>query len=389
MQQADTLGDRLRNVRKRRGLSQRELADLSGVSVSLIRKLEQGEREDTRLETVRKLAVALRAPTSALVVRPDAEDADSETAADWEPVRRALAGVVAQPEEPPTAEGVAAVLADTRPALAVNQYSGVRAVLPGLLRDADGLNGQGRKVRSRVLNMTGWLLVQTRQWDAADTALHLAVDGAADRLEAGAAVNTMCWSLLRQGKLAKARDLASGWADDIEPRFSRATVRELAIWGRLLLGVANAAIRDARPGEAEDAVQLARAAADRIGREITSDASTTRTFGPATVTMIEAENAAITERPGRVLALAHRVPVDVLHPWSASRCRHRLDVANAHVQLRQHAEAVTILRELKRNAPEWLVQQRYARDVVGRMIQRRRTLTPEMRDLADFVRLPL
>jgi transcriptional regulator with XRE-family HTH domain len=35
-----TVGERVRDVRKRRGLSQRQLADLSGVSVSLIRKLE-------------------------------------------------------------------------------------------------------------------------------------------------------------------------------------------------------------------------------------------------------------------------------------------------------------------------------------------------------------
>ncbi|WP_280400087.1 helix-turn-helix domain-containing protein [Nocardia carnea] len=38
------LGERLQNIRKRRGLTQRELAEAAGVSLSLIRKLEQGER---------------------------------------------------------------------------------------------------------------------------------------------------------------------------------------------------------------------------------------------------------------------------------------------------------------------------------------------------------
>ena len=51
MQAGSTLGGRLASARKRRGLSQRELAQASGLSVSLIRKIEQGEREDTRLET--------------------------------------------------------------------------------------------------------------------------------------------------------------------------------------------------------------------------------------------------------------------------------------------------------------------------------------------------
>jgi transcriptional regulator with XRE-family HTH domain len=37
-----TLGQRLQSVRKRRGLTQAELAAETGLSVSLIRKLEQG-----------------------------------------------------------------------------------------------------------------------------------------------------------------------------------------------------------------------------------------------------------------------------------------------------------------------------------------------------------
>lgn len=41
------IGSSLRKVRKRRGLTQRGLADISGVSLSLIRKLEQGEIADT------------------------------------------------------------------------------------------------------------------------------------------------------------------------------------------------------------------------------------------------------------------------------------------------------------------------------------------------------
>jgi hypothetical protein len=36
-----------------------------------------------------------------------------------------------------------------------------------------------------------------------------------------------------------------------------------------------------------------------------------------------------------------------------------------------------------------MVQQRYASDILGKIIERRRSLTAEMRDLADFLRLPL
>ena len=61
------IGKRLQEVRKRRGMTQRQLASESGVSLSLIRKLEQGERADTRLETARQLAQTLRVPTTSLI----------------------------------------------------------------------------------------------------------------------------------------------------------------------------------------------------------------------------------------------------------------------------------------------------------------------------------
>jgi hypothetical protein len=57
--------------------------------------------------------------------------------------------------------------------------------------------------------------------------------------------------------------------------------------------------------------------------------------------------------------------------------------------MRQYAEGIAVLQEIQVSAPEWLVHQRYARDILGRVVQRRRTLTPEMRALADAVRLPL
>jgi len=54
---ASTLGERIRSVRRRRGLTQRELATAAGASESLIKKLEQGTITDLRLETLHKLAI--------------------------------------------------------------------------------------------------------------------------------------------------------------------------------------------------------------------------------------------------------------------------------------------------------------------------------------------
>ncbi|WP_063044636.1 helix-turn-helix domain-containing protein [Nocardia pseudovaccinii] len=385
------LGDRLKSTRKRRGLSQRELANNSGVSLSLIRKLEQGDRAGVRLETLRKLAIALRTRTSTLQAgRADAEYADAETSDVWEPVRRALAGLDANDtiDEQPTNAGVHAAYEALMPMIDEHRYGETSAVLPALLCDADALTDhEGRAIRARLLSMTGWMLTQNRQFDIAAMTLDQAIDAAPERGIAVGAVNVLVWSALRQGRLDIARELAVKWADDIEPRFSRATVSQLALWGRLWLYVANVGVRDNSPGETEDALSLARAAADRIGHEVLYDPNPNRLFGPVTVAQITGECAVIAEQPSKTLAIAESLPTTVLSPTAAGRLRHRLDVANAHTQLRQHGEATHTLQQLRTAAPEWLAQQRYARDILGTIVHQRRTLTDEMRELAELVRL--
>jgi hypothetical protein len=304
-------------------------------------------------------------------------------------VRDALRGKLKgdEIEEQPTAQGVDDAVRAVMPLFAGDRYSELGALLPPLIRDADALNGDGRPVRARLLHLTGWLLTQTRQFDDADMALSRAKDDASDRLDAAATVNTLCWLLIRQGKLQETLDLAIRWADDIEPRMSRATMSELAAWGWLLIRISTAAVRNNQPGEAEDAIRLARSAAVSMGREFAPPADFLRTFGPVTVAMKRAENAMIEDRPDQVLAIAKTIPSKGLQPTSNNRNRHQLDIAKAHVQLRRYSEAFDVLQGIRRDSPEWIVNQRLARDVLGKVITRRRTLTAEMRELADFINL--
>ncbi|MBW1600919.1 helix-turn-helix transcriptional regulator [Streptomyces sp. JJ66] len=384
------LGARLREVRKRRGLSQRELAAASGVSLSLIRKLEQHDLTDTRLETAHRLAVALRLPTSHLLQR-DAPRADQPTTDRLAPVRAAVLTPPVRPlAEEPTTPGVAAALAAAEPLFDSVNLGGLAGVLPSLLRDADALTDTGRRTRVvqvRVLQLAGWFLTQTHQYEAAAAALDRAMDTAGDQLDGAATVNTRCWLLLRQGRLSEARELAIEWADDTEPRMSRAAPAELSAWGWMLLRTAGAAVRDNRPGEARDALRLARSAAVAMGREDVAGVDALRTFGPATVAQHRVEHANVGDRPDQVLKLAASMPPGTM--TASNRARHKLNVADAHARVRQHAEAVAILHEVRAERPEWLAQQRYARDIMGRIIGRRRTLTPEMRSLADAVNLPV
>ncbi|MEV6139846.1 helix-turn-helix transcriptional regulator [Nocardia sp. NPDC051990] len=385
------IGQRVSSTRKRRGLTQRELADASGVSVSLIRKIEQGERDSVRLETLRKLAVGLRVRTSILQgERHDAEWADAQTEDLWGPVRRALAAATASgpSDEPVSVDGVRGAIDEIRPMLGTHRYQTIAQRLPGIMRDADALDGEdGRNVRVRLLGMVGFLLTQNRQFDIAEQTLSAAIDQATDVYDAAGAANTLTWAMLRQGRIAEAEKFAVDWADRIEPRFSRATTKELALWGRLWLYAANASVRDNVESRADDALALARAAAHRIGREVLSDNHSVRAFGPISVAHNTAETYAITGRPDKTLAIAEATPAPTLQPTGAGRLRHRLDVASAHAQLGQYAASVSVLSELQTTAPEWLAQQRYARDILGEIVKDRRSLTTDMRELADAIRL--
>jgi transcriptional regulator with XRE-family HTH domain len=393
-----TPGDRIRSIRKRRGMTQRELADASGVSAAWIRKIEQDNADGIRMETLHKIAIALRVTTSALASGPDAGAPERVDVDLWEPVRRALEGRAdAEPEEEPTLDGLGAAFSEAVPLLVANRYGDVRAVLPGLLRDADTLVGQAdsgtladaRHLRSQIRQITAYMMSHTWQFGTAAEAIGLARDDAGDGLTQMAAVDEQCWGLLRAGRFPETQALAAKWADDTEPRISKASPDELAAWGRLLLRLSTSAVRDNQPGVAGDALTLAKAAAVASRRRDFRIASNPwNMFGPATVAMIEAENAVIQQHPEPALAIAEhlrRESVPVSRVWH----RHRLDVARAHVMLRQYAEAVEVLQDVRRDAPEWIVQQRGARDIVGAVVEHRRTLTDEMRDLADAVRLPL
>ncbi|POM23268.1 anaerobic benzoate catabolism transcriptional regulator [Actinomadura rubteroloni] len=378
------LADRLRSVRKRRGFTQRELAAASGVSLSLIRKIEQAEREDTRLETLRKLAKALEVSTSDLIVAPEAADATSDV---WVPVRDALLRKADGPLEAPTVAGVTGAVGAAEPLFTDNKYAQLGAALPPLIRDAEALGGAGRPVRSRVLHLAGLLMIATRQFDAAEIALRRAYDDAPGRLEQAAVTNSRCWLLMRRGDLAGTLNLAARAADDIEPRISRATSEELAAWGGMLLRVSTAASRNNEPGEAEDALRFAHAAAVAIKDELAPVSDPLRTFGPIAVATRRVENYMVEDRPDRVLALSERIPKSGFRARASSRNRHRLDVAKANVQLKRYADAFEILQEVRSVSPEWLGNQRMARDVLGKIVRSRRSLTPEMRDLAEFIHL--
>lgn len=380
------LGERLQSVRKRRGLTQPELAEASGVSLSLIRKIEQGERENARIDTLRRLAVALSCSLTTLL-GPAPEPPESSNGELWLPTRKALMEAPnVETAEPAEEWSIGEALTAAVKLYHGNHYQQLARMLPRLIvdgRDASPV------MRSRILQLVGSVMVQTRQHEPARAALERSLAEAettGNTLDAASAIITLCWLWLVERQFEKVRNVAAQWADRVEPRLSVATRQEISAWGWLLLRGSAAAIRDNRPDEADDMMRLARAGAVAIGPETGGYHQYWTTFGPATVAMKRVENAVIDDRPDLALRLARDVPAG-LRPTSDNRNRHLLDVVSAHVDLRRYDTAFEILTKLSREAGPWLVEQRMARDLLGRIVSRRRTLTPEMRQLSDMLEL--
>lgn len=383
------LGERLQSVRKRRGLTQRELAQSSGVSISLIRKIEQGERDDTRIDTLRRFAVALGCPLTVLLGSNPAPPQGNGGGELWAPTRRALESMRDAPTaaaEPVSVRSLEAALAHATRLYHDNEYDRLARVLPRLIDDADSAPAL---LRSRTLQLAGSVMVQTRQPDSARIALNQSLTDAESTgnvLDAASAVITLCWLLIVERQFEAVRHLATQWADRVEPRLSIATTRELSTWGWLLLRASAAAVRDNRPDEADEMMRLATAGAAAVRPGSGPYHQYWTTFDAATVAMKRVENAVVDDRPDVALRLAGDIPQDQ-RPTSDNRNRHLIDVSAAHLELRHYDAAFDVLVSLSHNARPWLVEQRSARELLGRIISKRRTLTPEMRELADLVQL--
>ncbi|MFD9073654.1 helix-turn-helix domain-containing protein [Streptomyces lasiicapitis] len=386
-------GARLKAIRKRRQMTQRGLADASGVGLTVIRDLEQGNQQGARLEIWRRLAVTLRVATMSLAGGGDEEGPAPGAKEQLTELRAALNAppVTADAwDEPPTVHGVEEALAAAMPHFRMDEYDELARVLPKIVREADGLDGlDGRRVRSRVMQLTGWLLTQNRLFDDAEDALARSLAESTDLDHAAASISTLCWLHMRTGRLDAAKELAIKWADETEPRISKATSGQLCAWGWMLLRVSTSAVRDGDGAQAKDAMRFARSAATALGREVSPSSDFLRTFGPTTVLLKRAENASVLDRPDTVLQLASAVPAGGIRPTSNNRNRHLLDVSYAHAKKGQHAEAIERLLDIRRTSAQWLPHQRFARDVLAKVVEGRRTLTDDMRDLADLVRLPL
>jgi transcriptional regulator with XRE-family HTH domain len=385
------LGSRLRRIRRENALTQEELAHRSGVSLVMIAKTEQGQRQP-RLPVLTRLAAALDVPLSELLDNHPRLGPRSESAS-LLAIRDALLSPSQLPGIGLPADGDPAPPARLEESLAeaarlywAGDFTALAAMLPLLIAESRLASAAGSdqaaasSVLAQAYDLAASLMVHMGREDlaalVADRAITAALASGDEFLHA-TMEGTYAWVLLHQGRLGEAEHLAASAADRIEPAFS-APAHHLATWGNLLmLALAPAA---AAGEDVAQYISLASAAAGRLGRRVNIYQSS---FAPATVHMQACHAYAVAREPAKALTAARKIGRGDLAGISYGR--HLLDVAQAHADARRPEPAVAVLARARDLSPVWFRHQGIARTLVTDLVEQNKRLSPALRDLSASV----
>jgi transcriptional regulator with XRE-family HTH domain len=376
-----TLGERVGDLRRERGLKQQALATVVGRSVSWVSQVERGEITVGDVGLLQRLAAALGAPSRELVELVLGEEAgEAEHQRPYvEVLRLALAGHPA----PGAAMGVSARIRELQPdrwqaqvaeAWALVHASNFEALGPLLARLVPALEGASRRPGDAAAPTRALILLADAYQVAAAMLVKVGDVGAgwiaADRaIAAGERCGDRC--LVMAGQLRMAHTFVDSAEEDLALHVLRQAV---ALAGGLaadteagLVSLTGAcalllAVLEARRGNATEARRHLKAAV-RLARRLGEDRNDYGTeFGPTKVALHEVAVEVELGNASEALRLAAGVDTSALS--AERRARFLVDMARAHVQRRALAPAVAALIEAETIAPGEVADSRRVRELL-------------------------
>lgn len=380
------IGQAIATLRRRRRISQRQLAAHAGISVSLIQKLESGERSTARLDSLTALANALDVSVGDLTGKPRGLAVDANDSEILKLRSAILTGRT--PAAPDPDLDPAAHLPRLWHLYWHGRYAQLARDLPDLIAAARaGAADTGRApaytTLADILQLTGSLLAHLSHEDLALLALHGAAGAATaagDELGHCAVQAVRAWVMSRLGLWSESERLAVTTADQMStPNPSRPD--QVAVWGELLRYATVALSRGGRHREAAEVLDRMRPAAATVPA---GAGRAGMPFGPTVVAMRDVGLAAAAGRPRRALTLAAQIPNP--HLWQvppAMHTRYLVTVAQVQTQAWLSTDAVRTLCRAEQVSPGAFAHQTLARAVIGELLpRRRRQRLPGLADLA-------
>lgn len=395
------VGQRIASHRVRRGLTQEELAGLVGISLSMMKKIESGNRPVTRFSQLVLFAQVLRIKDLReltgvpLPLMPNGRrghpSADTLYAALMD---RGAGGQAPPPSLEEMSEGIERAWQTWQEPSAF-RYDAVGQQLPVLIRQSQAAVQQltgGERRRARCLASKLYQL--TRTWTkrvgehelslvAADRAVQCALD-ADDPDLAGAAAWNLALILSAQGKTDLARAVTQRAIETLRPRLDRPTAPRLAVYGGLHLVGATEAARDDKAGEAHQLLDMA----ERIAAKTGETNHFRMVFGPTNVALHRVSTAVELGRTSEALEIAERVVI-YQTPAVERRLTFHLDTARCYARKSNDIAAVHMLQRIHRESPEELRYNSLVRETLRQLKGRAKpAIESDLRPLLEAASLP-
>ncbi|WP_410620654.1 helix-turn-helix domain-containing protein [Amycolatopsis sp. cmx-8-4] len=389
-----TIGERIRELRNG-WMTQQELATAAGVSVDLVRKLEQGIRHTCSVSSLARLARALDVDMAALLAKPTpppTTEPDSGLIA----IRRVLTSVEDLTGGGHDVEPASLIEAErTVDYLWGSYWSGRYELLASLLpaalttlratyRDAKTAEKpQAAHILARAYQAAGDTLVHMGQTDAAFLAIRealVAAKNSDDPLLYAAMRMSVSWQMLVQGRYDDSANVALAAANEISPR-GKVSNSQLSAYGILTVTAATATARKLDKASTVDLLAESRQAANRIGYDRSEHQTT---FGPAKVAMLSVDCAVVMDNFTGALAAAQQLPRDAHLPL-ATKARHLADVSLSHLRLGHDKKALDTLLSTESFASDWLKYQSLPRQITSELLERENRKSTRLREFATRI----
>lgn len=377
------IGQRVRQIRARRGITQQVLADRAGLSRSVLAKYETGLRPVDSRRTMLALAQALGCTLGDLTGSDDRIDPATSSFHRAVPaIETALwtQGNLTDTTRPRTLDELRTAVEHASRLRHAGDYAALGPLLPALLTDAyrltDGCGpeawdllataayGASSALRQRGHDALAWTAVQESE-RAASQAESLAPKAAAQFLKSRILA-------ARPGALAAALTVASGTADRLTPEASTRGELETVGMARLQAGFAETLAGGDAQSHLEEAAELA----SRLPEAKPGESSArNRTFGPANVALWQISSAVERREPAVALRIAETLDPAEL-PNGVRHAQYFVELGRAYAMKRDHRAALHALLRSEHAAPQHVRGLAPVRELVGAMLREAR------RDLA-------
>lgn len=394
------VGKRIAVHRKRRGMTQEQLAGLVGISLSLMKKIESGVRPVTKFSLLVRFAQALRIKDmrdlTGVPLPMVADGVHGHAMAN--DVRAAMMEYALRPKEEPHLGHLAQEIEaawDAWQSPSPWRYARVGQALPTLIRGTrNAVSLSEGTDRRRALAETTKLYQLVRTWTkrvgehelswlAADRAMTAAIE-----IDDPSFIGSSAWNLAMilsaKGHTENASAVAARAIDDMSASMAGASDGKLAVWGGLHLLAATEAARADRAADADRLLAAASPIADALG-----ETNHFRiVFGPTNVDLHRLSTLVELGRTRDALNYAERI--DITSALAVERrLTYYLDSARCYARLGSDLSAIHMLKRMHSESPEELYYNSIARETLRSLAHRaKRSMRGDLDPLLSAAGLP-